>query len=125
MKNTLLIIGGFHAFLFSAFHLCFWRLFQWRTELARVSAINKGAMQVLNLCLTYFFIALGLITIADREEVLATRLGHHLLLVLSTFWIIRFIEQFVFFPEKSWRSVILDILFVAGAVIYATPLLLT
>lgn len=125
MKNTLLIVAGLHSFLFAAFHLCFWRLFQWRTELARVSAINRGVMQVLNLCLTYFFIALGLITVADKEEIMATRLGHHLLLALSVFWALRLIEQFVFFDGKRWLSVLLSIIFFAGVVIYAVPLFQT
>jgi hypothetical protein len=53
MKDTLLIIAGIYGFLFAAFHLCFWRLFLWQTELARVSAINRGVMQVLNLCLIH------------------------------------------------------------------------
>jgi hypothetical protein len=124
MRNTLLIAGGIHALLFAAFHLCFWRLFRWRAELARVSTINRGVMQVLNLCLTYLFIALGLVTLVDREEIMATRLGHHLLLVLCLFWIIRLVEQFVFFAERSWRSVWLDVLFLAGAVIYGLPLVM-
>jgi hypothetical protein len=124
MKNTLLIIGGIHALLFAAFHLSFWRLFRWKAELARVSTVNKGVMQVLNLCLTYLFIALGLVTLADREEILVTRLGHHLLLVLCLFWFIRLVEQFVFFAERSWRSVSLDILFLAGAAIYGLPLVM-
>jgi hypothetical protein len=125
MKNTLLIIAGVHSLLFAAFHLCFWRLFAWQTELSRVSAINRGVMQVLNLCLTYFFIAIGLITVADRAELLGTRLGHHLLLLLSVFWVIRLVEQFLFFDGKTWRSIVLSAIFLAGAVIYAVPLLMT
>jgi hypothetical protein len=41
MKNTLLIIAGIHSLLFAEFHLCFWKLFAWRTDLSRVSAIKR------------------------------------------------------------------------------------
>ena len=125
MKDTLLIIAGIYGFLFAAFHLCFWRLFLWQAELARVSAINRGVMQVLNLCLTYFFVALGLITVVDRAEILGTKLGHHLLLALSAFWAIRLVEQFLFFDSRTWRSAVLSIIFLAGALIYAAPLFVT
>ena len=60
-----------------------------------------------------------------KEEILETRLGHHLLLALSVFWTLRLIEQFVFFDWKNWRSALFSGLFFAGAVIYAVPLVLT
>jgi len=38
------------------FHLALWRLFRWGTELGKVSPINRGVMQVLNLCLMFVFL---------------------------------------------------------------------
>ena len=80
-------------------------------------------MQVLNLCLTFLFLALGILVMIDRKEILATSLGHHLLVMLALFWLLRLIEQFVFLSLKPRLSQVLTVLFALGTVIYAVPVL--
>ena len=81
-------------------------------------------MQVMNLCLTYLFLALGVIVMLDRREILATHLGHHLLFMLTLFWLFRFAEQFIFFSFRSVFSKVLTVMFAAGIAIYSLPLVL-
>lgn len=120
--ELLLTIGAVHSAAFAVFHLCFWRLFDWRGTLAPLSAVNRGIMQVLNLCLTFVFAGTAVLVWLDRAEILNTQLGHHLLLGLSLFWALRLLEQFVFFPVRRPLSLALMALFAVGAVVYALPL---
>lgn len=120
--EDLLLIGALHSALFAVFHALFWRLFRWPAELSRLSAINRGVMQVLNLCLTFVFAAMALIVAVNRSEILTTRLGTHLLVFLAAFWALRLIEQFQFFKANHWASWLLSALFLAGVVLYALPL---
>ena len=103
--------------------MLFWRLFQWPASLGSLSPGNRGIMQVLNLCLTFLFLALGILVMIDRKEILATSLGHHLLVMLALFWLLRLIEQFVFLSLKPRLSQVLTVLFALGTVIYAVPVL--
>jgi predicted enzyme related to lactoylglutathione lyase len=116
--NLLLIVGAVHSGAFALFHLCFWRLFDWRRTLEPLSPVNRGIMQVLNLCLTLGLATAGVIVFCDRTEILQTRLGAHLLLALAVFWAVRLIEQFIFFPVRRRVSVVLMVLFAVGAAVY-------
>jgi hypothetical protein len=122
-RESLLIIGGLHSTAFAAFHLAFWRLFGWREELHRISQVNSGILQVLNLCLTLLLLGLGALVVLDRSEIVSSRVGQHLLVLLSVFWTFRLIVQFVFFRMNHWASWVLSLLFLVGALIYAVPVL--
>lgn len=122
--NGLLIAAAAHSAAFALFHLGFWRLFSWRTELAKISRVNRGIMQVLNLCLTYVFVATAWLVASHRGELLSTRLGQSVLLGIAGFWALRLAEQFVFFDMKPPRSWVLSGLFLVGAVLHAAPVLL-
>ena len=123
MNHNLLIIGGIFHFGFAIFHLFFWRLFNWKKDLARLTYVNRAVMQILNLCLTFIFIAVGYISIFYSNELLTTNLGRVILTAISLFWFLRTIEQIIFFGTKEIRSNILTIIFVAGFIIYLIPVL--
>lgn len=57
--NTLIIIGGIYCLAFAFFHLAFWRLFDWKSELPKLNSINRGVLQVLNIRLTYVFFVIA------------------------------------------------------------------
>jgi predicted enzyme related to lactoylglutathione lyase len=121
--NLLLIVGAVHSAAFALFHLCFWRLFDWRRTLEPLSPVNRGVMQVLNLCLTLGFAAAAVIVFCDRTEILQTQLGAHVLLALAVFWAARLVEQFIFFPVRRRISVALIVLFALGTAVYALAFL--
>lgn len=122
-SDTFLQLAVVHSVGFGLFHLGFWRLFSWRTELAKVSRVNRGVMQVLNLCLTYVFFAMGYIVYAHRQELPDTPLGRSLLAGIALFWILRLIQQAVFFDLRHPASQVLVGLCAAGAVFHGWPLL--
>src|SRR3990170_5730304 len=116
--ESLIIIGGLYNVAFTIFHLLFWKIFKWKKDLASLSIINRGVMQILNLCLTFVFLIFGYISIFHTKELISTSLGVSLLLLISVFWALRAIEQVVFFGLKNKVSLIFFIIFLTGFVIY-------
>jgi hypothetical protein len=125
MAEALLKAAGFYSLGFAVFHLLFWRLFNWREELRRLSFGNRAVMQVLNLSLTFAFLIFGYISLAHTEELLSTPLGRGLLALLALFWLARAVEQITFFGLRHWGSWAFLGIFVVGSSLYAVPLLIT
>ena len=122
-SETVIIIGGLYNLAFALFHLMFWRLFRWKEDLASLTRINRAIMQVINLCLTFVFLAFAYISLFHTTELLSTSLGNTLLVLIFIFWILRAIEQIVFFGLRKKMSVTLLVVFVFGALIYLLPVL--
>jgi len=71
--STAIHAGGVFNLAFAAFHVLFWRLFDWDRDLATLNAINRAVMQILNLCLTFIFLAFAYLSFEHAEELLGTR----------------------------------------------------
>jgi len=122
--ESILLVGGFYHLAGAVFHLMFWKLFHWNKELATLNALNRAVMQILNLCLTFVFIMFAYLSIFYRAELLSTGLGRAVLLLISVFWILRAVEQIVFFGLKSRLSIGMFLIFLTGAFLYSFPFLL-
>lgn len=122
MDMYLLILAGVFDLGFAIFHLRFWKIFRWREELSKVSFANRGIMQVLNLCLTYVFLAMSAACLLVPADLLSTRLGQALLGSFAIFWGLRAIYQPVYFGLKHPLSLGLFIAFLTGTAIHALPL---
>ena len=120
--KTLIYIGGFYCVAFAVFHLAFWRLFDWRRELPKLKPVNRGVLQVLNLRLTYVFFVVGFLCFFLPQDLLTTRLGRVLLGAVSLFCLMRAIEQPLFWKFDKISAALFAVL-LAGAVIFALPLL--
>lgn len=123
MNEQLIFIGGVFNFGFAVFHLLFWKLFDWKTELASLNFINRNVMQIMNLCLTLVFFIFAYISIFHTSELLSTGLGFTLILSISIFWFLRAIEQVIFFRLSKPISWVLFILFLIGGLLYGVPAL--
>lgn len=119
--ERVLLFGGAYNLAFALFHLCFWRLFNWRQDLASLRFINRQVMQVLNLCLTFAFLIFAYISFFHTAELVGTGLGRSLLLLISVFWLLRSVEQVLFFRLKHWVSAALFVTFLVGALLYGYP----
>jgi hypothetical protein len=102
------------------FHLGFWRLFRWRDELSRLGSVNRGVMQVLNLCLTYLFVVAAAGFCFYPAEIVAAGVGRVLLAALAGFWLLRAAYQPWFFGLRHGLSISLFVSFAALAVLHAT-----
>ena len=122
MNETVLIVGGIYNLSFAVFHLLFWKIFDWKIDLPRLKLINRAIMQVLNLCLTFVFIAFGILSLLYSAEMAQTDLGRALISVAALFWLLRAVEQIVFFGLKSWISSAFLIVFIGGFCLYGAAL---
>ena len=121
--RTLLALCAAHSLGFAAFHLGFWKLFDWREQLPRLSVANRAILPILNLRLIYVFAGIGTLCLLFPDELANTALGRALLLGMSGFWLGRLIEQFVFLPYHRASVHALSALFALGTGLFAWPVL--
>ena len=120
----LIKLGGIASLGWLLFHAFFWRLFEWPTQLQRVSAVNRGVMQVLNLCLSFVFLLFAIISLWYADTLLESAgLGRLLLAGMGAFWLLRLLEQPLFFGT-SRVSHFFSLLFLLTSACYLTPLAL-
>lgn len=117
--KSLLFAGGLFNVAFAIFHLFFWRIFDWKRELAKLSFINRAIMQVLNLCLTFAFTVFAYLSFAHPDELAATALGRAILAAVALFWLLRAAYQAVFFKLRHWASWAFLGTFLGGSALYA------
>lgn len=119
---SLYLGGGLHL-AWAVFHLFFPRIFAWNKALADLDPVNRGITQVLNLCLTFYFVAAGYLSLVFAPELLTSALGHKLIAIFTAFWLLRLGLQFRFFRAVHPISLLLIALFALTAGAYAYPLL--
>lgn len=121
--KSIIYIAGIHSIAFAIFHICFWKIFNWKKTLKKSSKIDAGIIQVLNLKLIYIFLGISLICFVFAEELFTSSLGNAILFGCSLFWMLRIVEQFIFFKENNTFSKILILLFFIGAFLFLFPVL--
>lgn len=114
-----LVAAGVFNLALAAFHLLFWRLFDWPKSIAQSGMINRGVTQILNLAVTYFFVVFSVVCFLFPAELVSTALGNFLLLAMAAFWIARALLQPLFFGLRHFLSIALFGVFIAGAIIHA------
>ena len=120
---TLLFICGLYSLAFAIFHIFFWKIFDWKAELKKLSFANKGIMQILNSRMIYFFCFVAFLCFFYPNELAESRLGNALLLGISLFWLGRTIEQFIFLRANDKYLHMLTMIFAAGTILYALPVI--
>lgn len=122
IKAAVIIIycAGIYNIFLAIFHILFWKisLMNWKDELNRISQVNRGVMQVLNLCLIAIFIIMAILSFFHVHELVSTALGKTILLCFSIFWLLRLIYQFIFW---KYSGLLFPILFTAGFLFYSIP----
>ena len=103
--KTLIIIGGFYCLAFAIFHPAFWKIFDWKSELPKLNDINRGVMQVLNLRLTCVLLFFAFLSLFFNSDLLTSDLGKIILGAISLFWLMRAIEQPIFWKFDDRISV--------------------
>ncbi len=116
----LIKLGGWMSLGWLIFHCFFWRLFDWKSQLRKMSAVNRGVTQVLNLCLSFVFLLFALVSLLYADELLKPGLGRAALAGMGVFWLLRLIEQPVFFGF-SRVSNIFSLLFAVTGACYLAP----
>ena len=123
LAEVSLFAGGIYNLGFTIFHLFFWKLFDWKKDLASLTAVNRSVMQILNLCLTFMIFVMSYVSLFLPKEMLATRLGRNLLVAFSLFWFLRMLEQIFVFEVKGRLSAVFTLIFFLGSILYIVPVL--
>jgi hypothetical protein len=125
MKATLLSIyfGGALHVGWAVFHLLFPRIFKWSKALEPLDPINARIYQVLNICLTFWFVVAAYISFRFGEELLKPGLGAKLCVIFGAFWLLRLGLQFRFFRATQPVSLLLIVLFALTMATYFYPLM--
>jgi hypothetical protein len=122
MNNSLLLwLGGIFNLGFFIFHIFFWKMFGWKDDLKKLHPINRAVMQVLNLCLMFYFLIFAYVSLFLADQLQTTILGLTLIFSIAMFWAIRAILQYVFFSRTRMVSHILFVIFVIGCLLYLIP----
>jgi len=120
VKPELLIwSGGLFHVAFVIFHLAFWKLFRWDSELAKLTSLNRAVVQVLNLALTVVFVIFAYLSLTYASEMTRTELGRSLTLSIAIFWYLRAVLQIAFFGIRRSPSIAFFVVVLAGASLYA------
>lgn len=123
LAEVSLFAGGIFNLGFTIFHLFFWKLFDWKKDLASLTPVNRSVMQILNLCLTFMIFVMAYLSLFQPHEMLSTVLGKTLLAAIALFWFLRMLEQIFMFEVKSRLSVVFTLIFLLGSIFYIVPAL--
>jgi hypothetical protein len=114
-------IGGVINLLFAAFHLSFWKLFDWRQSLAVLSSDDRAVMQVLNIHTAYVLAFFAVLSFVFSDEMSISKLGRAIGMGIAGFWILRAVNQAVFWDVSSVGSWVAIIVCLGIAVLYLVP----
>ena len=120
----MIILCGLYSLGFALFHTQFWRLFDWKNDLAKLTPVNKAIMQIFNTRLIYLFLFVAAICFIFTDELSTTPLGRFFLIGMSLFWLGRTIEQFVFLKVDQPMVHLLTYIFILGTILFAIPVVM-
>lgn len=124
LEQNLLLAGGILTLGIGLFHLAFWHLFDWKNELPRLRPVNRGVLQVLNIQITVMAFVLGLVTLRFPAELTSTAMGNALVWGIAVFWIVRTINQPLFWGLRSRVSRAFTAIWALLALSYLIPALM-
>ncbi|MBN1609539.1 MAG: hypothetical protein JW940_23105 [Polyangiaceae bacterium] len=120
-RGAPVVAGGLISTFFGLFHLAFWRVFDWSVALAPLAPLDRAVMQVLNVHVAYTILFVGYLSLFHSGELVGTRLGRTLSFFVAGFWVLRAVNEVVFFPNPPLPSAMLLATFVGTGLLYAIP----
>ena len=120
--RTLIQIGGVLWIVCFLFHVFFWWLFDWQTDLKLIKKVNKSIIQVLNLGLMLCFLVFAYISLVHTDELLSSALGRTMIAGMAAFGIFRSLLQFPFFELRLFRSKLVLVGALLIGIVYTIPL---
>jgi hypothetical protein len=118
-KRLVQIGGGINLF-FVVFHLSFWKLFNWQQSLTMMNAEDRALIQVLNIHTAYVLAVFAILSFVFSNEMSATKLGRMVGISIAGFWILRAVNEVVFWGV-SFTSWIIIAVCLAIAALYIIP----
>lgn len=89
MRRKLLYIAGSMTLCFSFLHLSFWAIFNWQEELLKISTINQGILQMLNIASIYRMLFIAFISFYLAKKADFSFIDRTLVIFFSGFYLLR------------------------------------
>lgn len=122
MSKYLLICGGVINLLLAGFHIAFWKIFNWPESLVSLSPLNQGILQVINIHLAFVILVFAYVSIFCHRELLSTKLGKSIVVSIILFYILRGINQLIFWEIVMPNSALIALFCMLVAGIYTRAL---
>ncbi|MBO0939459.1 hypothetical protein J2I47_23115 [Fibrella sp. HMF5335] len=90
--------------LLALVHAIFPRYFNWKTDLAPLSLVNRQMMHVHTFFVAFTVLLMGIFCLTSTDDIIHTRIGKQLALGLAIFWGVRLVFQFVVYSPALWRG---------------------
>ena len=97
-------IIGFALVVLALLHAAFARYFNWRTEFAPVSLINRQMMYVHTFFVAFMVLLMGVLCLTSASDLVSTPLGRRVALGCGVFWLARLLIQFFGYSPELWRG---------------------
>ena len=97
-------IIGLSLVILALLHAAFARYFNWRTDFATVSLINRQMMYVHTFFIAFTVLLVGLLCLTSAAELVGTPLGQRVALGCGVFWLARLLIQFFGYSSELWRG---------------------
>jgi hypothetical protein len=108
MINLFVQISGWLLIGLALVHFIFPRYFNWKSELAPLTLVNRQMMEVHTFFVALTVFLMGLLAIFCSTDLIATRLGARVSLGLSIFWLARLVIQFAWYSPLLWKGKVFE-----------------
>ncbi|MBN2011883.1 hypothetical protein JW960_21320 [candidate division KSB1 bacterium] len=88
-RKMLLYAGGILTFCFALLHASFWKLGNWNAELLRISADNKGIVEMLNIASIYMLLFAVFVSFYLAKKTVFTFTEKALILFIAGYYLLR------------------------------------
>jgi len=115
MKQGILYTGGIINGALAVFHMFFWKMFNWQTELPRLSKDNQGIMQIANIIIIFILLYFSVMSLALARSNAAVRNAGSLFILISGFYLIRLVTGIIFFGYSFEELIVWIVCFLIAA----------
>lgn len=109
-KKGWLIIGGAFNFVLALFHVFFPWIFSWKTDLQRISNVNRSILWTFHAAIIFLLFTFAYLSVFRRDELVESRLGRSFLVIIGVVWLLRAVSEIGFFrigvDGAIWRLAI-------------------
>ena len=117
VKTSLLIAGGINI-LFTAFHIAFYYLFNWKETLSCLGHSNWAIFQTFYLGSILMVAMMAYLSLRFPNDLYRTVFGKSLSVAFCLFYFIRIMSEFLLFGYRGIPSMIIIVLCAIPAAIY-------
>jgi hypothetical protein len=102
--KLLIELIGYGLILLGLIHVIFPKAFDWKSELASLSLINRQLMTVHTFFVAFTVFLMGVLCISSAHELLTTSLGKKICIGLAIFWGMRLFTQLFWYSPLLWKG---------------------